>query len=90
MIHSSFTQEVSTYAENSNINDSIFDDYFATDDINKNVGFLTNKITPYSMLIDIFKEMTNHLEGHYTMDDINKIRAYISITKLSKQKKSNR
>ena len=26
------------------------------------------------MLIDSFKEMTNHLEGHCTVDDINEIR----------------
>ena len=32
---SSFTQEVSRYGEN---NDSIFDDYFATNEINENVG----------------------------------------------------
>ena len=56
---SSFTQEVSTYAENCNNNDTIFDNYFAMNDINENVG-LINEIKPYSMLIDVFKEMTNH------------------------------
>ena len=30
------------------------------------------------MLIDVFKEMTNHLEGHCTVDDINEIREYLS------------
>ena len=74
---SSFTQEVSTYAENCYNNDTIFDDYFAMDDINENIG-LTNEIKPYSMLIDVFKEMTNHLEGHCTVDDINEIRAYLN------------
>ena len=50
---SSFTQEVSTYAENYYNNKTIFDDHFAMDDINENIGF-TNKIKPYSMLIDVF------------------------------------
>ena len=59
-------------------NDTIFDDYFALDDINENVG-LINEIKTYSMLIDVFKEMTNHLEGHCTVDDINEIRAYLNI-----------
>ena len=75
---SSFTQEVSTYTENCNNNGTIFDEYFAMDDINENVG-LTNEIKPYSMLIDVVKEMTNHLEGHCTVDDINEIRAYLNI-----------
>ena len=74
---SSFTQEVLTYSENCNNNDNIFDDYFVMDDINENVG-LTNKIKPYSMLIDVFKEMTNYLEGYCTVDDINEMRAYLN------------
>ena len=68
---------MSTYAQNSNNNDTIFEDYFAMDDINENVG-LTNKIKPQLMLIEIFKEMTNHLEGHYIVDDINEVRAYLN------------
>ena len=43
------------------------------DDNVENVG-LTNDIKPYSMLIDVFKELTNHLEGHCTHDHINEIR----------------
>ena len=30
------------------------------------------------MLIYVFKEMTNHLEGHCTVDDMNEIRAYLN------------
>ena len=71
------SQEVSTYAENCYNNDTILDNYFAMDDINENVG-LTNKIKPNSILIDIFKDMTNHLEYHCTVDDINEIRAYMN------------
>ena len=82
---SSFTQEVSTYTETYNNNDTIFDVYFAMEDINEYVGF-TSKITSYSMLIDIFKEMTNHVEGHCTVDDINEIRAYLN-NKIVEEKK---
>ena len=52
---SSFIQEVSTYAENYKNNDTIFDDYFAMDDINENVG-ITNEIKPYSILIDVLRK----------------------------------
>ena len=76
---------MSTYTENRNHNDTVFDDYFAMDDINENVG-LTNEIKPYSMLIDLFKEMTNHLEDHCTMDDMNEIRTYLN-NKIVKKKK---
>ena len=55
---SSFTQEVSTYAENCNNNDTIFDDHFAMDNINEIVS-VTSEIKPYSMLIDVCKKMTN-------------------------------
>ena len=87
---SSFTQEVSKYAENCNNNDIFSDKYFAMDDINENVGS-TNDIKPYSLLIDIFKEMTNHLEGYCTMNDINEIRAYLNnkIVKVKKEQQIN-
>ena len=68
---------MSTFAENYNHNDTIFDEYFVMDDINENIG-LSNKIKSYSMLIDIFKEMTNCLEVHCTVDGINKTRAYLN------------
>ena len=68
---------MSTYAENCKNNDTIFYEYFAMDDINENVC-VTNEIKPYSMLIDVFKEMTNRLEGHCTVNDINEIRAYLN------------
>ena len=55
------------------------------DGVNENFG-LSNEIKPYSMLIDVFKDMANHLECHCTVDDINEIRAYLN-NKLSKQKK---
>ena len=76
---------MSTCIENCNKNDTIFDDYFAMDDINGNIG-LTNEIKPYSMLIDVFQETRNHLEDHYTVDDINEIRVYLN-NKIVKAKK---
>ena len=76
---------MSRYVENCDNNDTIFDDYIAIDDIHENIG-LTNEINPYSMLFDIFKEKTNHLEGHCTVDDINEIRAYLN-NKIAKAKK---
>ena len=85
---SSFTQEVSTYAENRNNNNTIFDEYFAMDDINKNVG-LMNEIKPHSMLIEVFREMTNYLEGHCIVDDRNEIREYLN-NKIVEAKKSSR
>ena len=39
-----------------------------------------------SILIDVSKELTNHVEGHCIMDDINEIRAYLN-NKIIKAKK---
>ena len=39
------------------------------------------------MLIDIFKEMTNQLEGHCTVDDINEIRVYLNNKIVEAKKK---
>ena len=74
---SSFAQEISTYEENCNDNDNLFENYFAMVDNVEIVG-LTNEIKPYSMLIDVFKELTNHLEGHSTHEHINELRSYLS------------
>ena len=38
------------------------------------------------MLIDIFKEMTSHLEDHCIMDDMSEIRVYVSY-KIGEAKK---
>ena len=53
---SSFTQEVSTYAENCNKNDTIFDECFAMDDINENVG-LTNEINHIQCLLKFLRKI---------------------------------
>ena len=83
---SSFTQKVLTNAENCYNNDTIFDDYFAMDDINENIRS-TNEIKPYSMLIDVFKKMTNHVEVHCTMDNLNEIRADLNNTIVEAKKR---
>ena len=57
------------------------------DDSDEIIAF-ANKITPYSMLIDFFIEMTNHLEGHCTMDDINEISAYLNFKIVEAKKKA--
>ena len=41
------------------------------------------------MLIDAFKEMISHLEGHCTIEEINEIRLY-STNKVTQYKKSTR
>ena len=38
------------------------------------------------MLIDVFKEVTNRLEGHCTVDDTNEIRAYVKKNCRSKKR----
>ena len=38
---------------------------------------LTNKMSPYVMLIDAFKEMTSHLEGQCTIEVTKEIRYFI-------------
>ena len=44
---------------------------------NKNIG-KTNKIDPYSLLIDIFKAMTNHMEDNYCLEDIMEVREFFT------------
>ena len=36
----------------------------------------TNKIDPYSLLIDIFKEMTDHMDDHCCLEDIMEVREF--------------
>ena len=50
---------------------------------------LTNKLSPYSMLIDAFREMTSHLEGHCTIEEINKVRLYFT-NKVTEYKKKHK
>ena len=83
-----FSQEIQKYDEIENFSE---EDFFGTllevDD--KCILGLTNKLSPYSMLIDAFEEMTSHLEGHSTIEEINEIRLYFT-NKVTKYKKSTR
>ena len=49
---SSFTQEVSTYAENCNNNDTIFEEYFAMDTVNIRLNvFNSSKSSLYMFIL---------------------------------------
>ena len=41
----------------------LFNIFFENENIEENIG-KTNKIDPYSLLIDTFKEMTKYIEDH--------------------------
>ena len=84
-----FSQEIQKYNEIENLSqDEFFDNLFDVDD--KCIIGLTNKLSPYSTLIDAFNEMTSHLEGNCTNEDITKIRLYFTkIVTESKKKQKN-
>ena len=72
-----FSQEIQKYDEIDNLSEEDFFDNLLEVD-NKCIISITNKLSPYSMLIDAFKEMTSHLEGHRTIEEINEIRLYFT------------
>ena len=51
----------------------MFNTLFKNEDIEENIG-KTNEIDPCSLLIDTFKEMTNHVEDHCCLEDIMEVR----------------
>ena len=67
--------------------EEVFDNLLEVDD-KCSIGS-TNEPSPYSMLIDAFRDMTNHLEGHCTIEEINEIRLYLT-NKVTKCKKNTR
>ena len=69
------SQEVVTSDENLFTNNFLFHIFFENENIEENIG-KTNKIDPYSMLIDTFKEMTNPMEVHCCLEDIMKVREF--------------
>ena len=81
-----FSQDIQKYDEiESFCQEEFFENLFQDDDKN-NIG-LTNKLSPYSMLIDAFKEMTSHLEGNLTNEVISEIRLFFTnIVTQSKKK----
>ena len=60
---SSFLQEVVTYDQNLFTDNFLFNTCFKNKNIEENIG-KTNKIDPYLLVIDTFKEMINHMEDH--------------------------
>ena len=83
-----FSQEIQKYDENDNVSQEYFFDYLLEVDNKSNIG-LTNKLSPYLMLNDAFKEITSNLEGHCTIEEINDIRFYFT-NKVIKYKKSTK
>ena len=72
-----FSLEIENYDEIDNLSEEdFFDNLLEVDD--KCIIGLTNYLSPYSMLIDALREMTSHLEGHYTIEEINKIRLHFA------------
>ena len=84
----SFSQEIKKYDENDNVAQGDFLNHILEVDDKSNIG-LSNKLSPYTMLIGAFKEMTSHLGGYCIMEEINDIRLYFT-NKVAKCKKSTK
>ena len=70
LLTSSFSQEVVTYK-------FLFNSFFENENIEENIGN-TNKIDPYSLLINTTEEMTNHVEDHWYLEDIMEVRDFFT------------
>ena len=82
-----FSQDIQKYDEIETFcEEEFFENLFQDDDKN-NIG-LTNKLSPYSMLIDAFKEMTSHLEGNWTNEVISEIRLFFTKIVTESKKKT--
>ena len=68
-----FFQKVVTHNQNLNTNNFLCNSFFDNQNIEHNIG-KSNKIELYSMLIDIFKAMTNHMKNHYSLEDVMEAR----------------
>ena len=60
------SQEVVKFDENVLSDCLSFDSFFENEKVEDSIG-KTNKINPYSLLVDAFKEMINHMEGHCSL-----------------------
>ena len=89
-IHSqvlSCSYEVVTYNQNLFTDNFLFNTFFE----NKNIGEKidqTNKIDPYSLLINTFKEMTNHMEDHCCLEDVMELREFFTKKILESKNKA--
>ena len=70
-------QEVVTYDQKLFTNLFLFNTFFENENIKENIG-KTNKIDPYSLLIDTFKGMTNHMKDHCCLEDIMEVRDFFT------------
>ena len=73
---SSLSQEVVTYDQDLFTDNFLFNSFFENENIEDNID-KTNKVDPYSLLIDTFKEMTNHMEDHCCLEDIMEVSDYL-------------
>ena len=62
-------QEVVTFDQSLFTDNFLFHMIFKNENIEDDIG-KTNKIDPYSMLIDTFKEITIHMEDYCCLEDI--------------------
>ena len=82
-----FSQEIQKDDEIDNLSEEgFFDNLLEVDKMC--ITDFTNKLSPYSMLIDAYKEMTCNLVGNYTIEKINKIRLYFT-NKFTKYEKTH-
>ena len=72
-----FLQEVVTYDQTLFTDNFLFHTFFENENIEENIG-KTKKIDPYLLLIDTFKEMTNHMEGHCCLEDFMEVREFFT------------
>ena len=82
-----FSQDIKKFDGNDNVDQQKFFDNILQLQVDSKIG-LTNKMSPYAMLIDAFKEMTSHLEGHCTIADINEIRSFFTNTIIESKRKA--
>ena len=65
----------------------LFHTFFENQNIEENIG-KTNRIDPYSLLVDTFKEMTNHMEDHCCLEDIMEVRKFFTKKILESKNKA--
>ena len=65
----------------------MFNSFFENENLEDYIG-KTNKIDPYSLLIDTFKEMTNHMEDHCCLENIMKVREFFTKKILESKNKA--
>ena len=83
----SLSQEVVAYDHNLFTVNFLFHTFFENENIEQNI-VKSNKIDHYSLLIDTFKEMTNHMEDHCDLEDIMEVRKFFNKKILESKNKA--